>query len=89
MSLSDFRHSIKKLPKLEKVITFPFDFLGKYSLELYLLHQRLQSIILKYFEIENQFVILIVTLVISPLLGMAINGIRTAAKKRKTRKKAA
>ena len=25
----------------------------------------------------------------SPLLGMAINGIRTAAKKRKTRKKAA
>jgi hypothetical protein len=54
-----------------------------------LLHQRLQSIIPKYFEIENQFVILIVTLVISPLLGMAINGIRTAAKKRKTRKKAA
>lgn len=79
----------KKLPKLEKVITFPFDFLGKYSLELYLLHQRLQSIIPKYFEIENQLIILLITLVISPLLGMAINGVRTAAKKRKTRKKAA
>lgn len=74
---------------MKKLLLSRFDFLGKYSLELYLLHQRLQSIVPKYFEIENQFVILIVTLVISPLLGMAINGIRTAAKKRKTRKKAA
>lgn len=78
----------KKLPKLEKVIVYPLGFLGKYSLELYLLHQRLQSIIPKYFEIENQWIILLVTLVISLLLGMAIKCVRVAVKKHKKRKKA-
>lgn len=77
----------KKIPKAEKIIVYPFNFLGKYSLELYLLHQRLQSIIPKYFEIKNQWLILLITLIISPLLGIAINSVRTAERKRKTRKK--
>lgn len=79
----------KKLPKLERIVVYPLGFLGKYSLELYLLHQRLQSIIPKYFEIKNQWIILLATLVISSLLGIAINSVRVTVKKHKKRKKAA
>lgn len=84
----------KKLPKLEKVIVSPFEFFGKYSLELYLLHQRLQSIIYKYVGREQtmakiiiQLSALIITLIVAPLLGMAIKGIRDIISKYKTRKK--
>ena len=85
----------KKLPKLEKIIVSPFNFLGKYSLELYLLHQRLQSIIYKYVghgdqtmaKIIIQLSALIITLIVAPLLGMAIKGIRDIISKYKTRKK--
>ena len=77
----------KKLPKLEKVIVSPFEFLGKYSLELYLLHQRLQSIVSKYIGYKNQKLALIITLIVAPLLGMAIKGIRDIISKYKTRKK--
>ena len=77
----------KKLPKLEKVIVSPFEFFGKYSLELYLLHQRLQSIVSKYIGYKNQKLALIITLIVAPLLGMAIKGIRDIISKYKTRKK--
>lgn len=87
----------KKYPKVEKAIAIPFGFLGKYSLELYLLHQRLQYILLKYFEPgENattraivQLAALIITLVAAPLLGTAINSVRNALKKRKSERKTA
>ena len=87
----------KKYPKVEKAIVIPFGFLGKYSLELYLLHQRLQYILLKYFEPgENattraivQLAALIITLVAAPLLGTAISSVRNALKKRKSERKTA
>jgi len=87
----------KKYPKIEKAIAIPFGFLGKYSLELYLLHQRLQYILLKYFEPgENattraivQLAALIITLVAAPLLGTAISSVRNALKKRKSERKTA
>lgn len=85
----------KKVPKLEKIIVSPFEFFGKYSLEYYLLHQRLQSIVYKFVGYEEQtkikiivqFLALIITLIVAPLLGKAINCVKDIISKSKTRKK--
>lgn len=63
----------KKLPEVIKIVVFPFDILGRYSLELYLLHQRFQSILPKYFNIENQWLILLITVLAALHLGKVIS----------------
>lgn len=63
----------RKFPRVTKYINLPFEILGRYSLELYLLHQRLQSILSRYLEIHNQCLILIVTVVAALILGKTIS----------------
>lgn len=73
----------KRLPKITKAVVSLLNVFGRYSLELYLLHQRLQSILPKYLNIKNQWLILLITVAAALLLGTVTNALRNVSKSHK------
>ena len=66
----------EKSSKTVHIIIFSLNILGKYSLEIYLLHQQLQGIIPKYFGIDNQLLIACITILLAVALGKIISLLR-------------
>ncbi|MBQ7046990.1 MAG: acyltransferase [Oscillospiraceae bacterium] len=77
----------EKFSKTVSVVSFPFNLMGKYSLELYLLHQQLQKILPKYFNIDNQIIIVAVTILFAVALGKIISTVKYLFKERRKSKK--
>lgn len=76
----------RRLPRITKAIVFLPNVLGRYSLEIYLLHQQLQGILPKYLDVTNQGLIALITIAAALLLGAAINAARNALQSHKSRK---
>jgi len=60
------------VPKFTTVITFPIKIIGICSLEVYLLHERIQTYMTNYQHYNNQWIIILITFVVAIAMHYAL-----------------